>query len=1134
MNIKVKKILVFVLTFSIMCLQFLGLSVQASTASNTATINISSKKQTIRGFGAASVWCGALSDSRMNTLYSDIGLSIVRVRIAPNENWKSGDYRAWADELSNAKKASAKGAIVFATPWTPPASMKTNNSVNHGSLKTSSYADYADYLKSFVKYFADNGVKLYGMSLQNEPDWDPDYEGCVWTADQFDNFIKNYGATISSVTKLIMPESLGFNQAMSDTTLNDSSACPYVSIVGGHLYGATIKDYPLARSKGKDIWMTEHLLEDQTISGCMTTAKEINDCMTVGNMNAYVWWWINSDSCGFYNNAGVIQKRAYILGQFSKFIRNGYNRVDATSNPQSNIYISGYTGDNKVTIVAINQGNSNVTQSFNIQNSNVSSVSSWVTSGSLSMAKSSSDTNVSNGNFTASLPAQSVTTFVGNLDGTNNPDGDTGGNSDADALFKSLTLTKGYKPLTQGNPCMTQKFTADPGVMEYNGRVYVYTTNDQYIYDSNGAVTDNTYNVQSINCMSSSDMKNWTDHGTINVAGNNGVAKWAGYSWAPTAAHKTINGKEKFFLYFANNANGIGVLTSDSPTGPWTDPIGHALISRSTANCSGVTWLFDPAVLVDSDGSGYLYFGGGVPTNQSARPQTARVVKLGSDMISLASDPVTIDAPFMFEDSGINKIGNTYYYSYCTNWASRANSSDPGAAMIAYMTSSSPTGPFTYSGTILDNPGKFFGYYGNNHHTIIQFNNKSYIFYHSQWLENQMGTNKGYRCTHVDEINISNGTISQATGTLTGVAQVKDLDPYTSNQMSTMAWQGGINVSGLGNTTVEMNAGDWLGVSNAAFGTGAASITMKAASKNGAIIKVCVDDPSNAAAGYISIPATGSTSTLTNMSANISNITGTKKLFFVASGDCVVDSWQFSKDPASETGGTTMGDTITLNDGWYYIKNVNSQKYLQVANNTGKAGQNVELSTGTGVQGQKWYLTNVGDGYVTLKSASGDYMLDVCSGENKDGSNIQIYNAYGNTAQKFSIKSSSTSKAYAIATMCSDQTKVLDGYKAGTSDGTNVCQWTYEGHNNQLWAFEPTTNSGGSGNIKYGDMNGDNKVNILDYLLLKRYINHTNVKSLSDSNLKAADVNGDGNVDSSDYILLKDYLIGKITHFPAE
>ena len=154
--------------------------------------------------------------------------------------------------------------------------------------------------------------------------------------------------------------------------------------------------------------------------------------------------------------------------------------------------------------------------------------------------------------------------------------------------FGSVNLAKSYKADNEHNPLMSQSFGADPGVMEYNGRVYVYLTADNIEYDANGNIKENSYDSCTIHCISSADLVNWTDHGEIPAARSSGAAKWANYSWAPTPCHKTINGKEKFFLYFANNANGIGVLTADSPTGPWTDPIGKALVTRSTANCSAV------------------------------------------------------------------------------------------------------------------------------------------------------------------------------------------------------------------------------------------------------------------------------------------------------------------------------------------------------------------------------------------------------------------------------------------------------------------------------------------------------------------------------------------------------------------
>ncbi|MGO4272732.1 family 43 glycosylhydrolase, partial [Paenibacillus sp. TAF58] len=234
----------------------------------------------------------------------------------------------------------------------------------------------------------------------------------------------------------------------------------------------------------------------------------------------------------------------------------------------------------------------------------------------------------------------------------------------ATTLTPALAKTPG-----KNNPLFTQKFGADPFAMVYNGRVYVYMTNDVLEYNADGTVKDNGYGlINKITVVSSDDMVNWTDHGEIPVAGPQGAAKWANNSWAPAAAHKTINGQEKFFLYFADNGSGIGVLTADSPIGPFTDPIGKQLVSRSTPGASDVTWLFDPAVLVDDDGSAYIYFGGGIPTGKDADPGTARVAKLGADMISLdlsASGGTLgrINPPWLFEDSGIHKYNGKYYYS---------------------------------------------------------------------------------------------------------------------------------------------------------------------------------------------------------------------------------------------------------------------------------------------------------------------------------------------------------------------------------------------------------------------------------------------------------------------------------------
>ena len=146
--------------------------------------------------------------------------------------------------------------------------------------------------------------------------------------------------------------------------------------------------------------------------------------------------------------------------------------------------------------------------------------------------------------------------------------------------------------------------------------------------------------------------------------------------------------------------------------------------------------------------------------------------------------------------------------------------------------------------------------------------------------------------------------------------------------------------------------------------------------------------------------------------------------------------------------------TARIEDGWYYIKNPASQKYLTVDSNDASGWKSVVIRTGSGNANQKWYLTNVSDGYVTLTNGLGSVMLDVANGENVDGANVGIYQGYGGNAQQFIVKSTSSNGVYTIGTKCSSASKYLDIYEKKTDDGTNVVQWSYNGGANQQWQFE--------------------------------------------------------------------------------
>jgi len=462
-----------------------------------------------------------------------------------------------------------------------------------------------------------------------------------------------------------------------------------------------------------------------------------------------------------------------------------------------------------------------------------------------------------------------------------------------------------------GNPLISHKFGADPYALVYEDRVYLYMTNDILEYDGDGKVKENSYGkINKISVISSDDLMNWTDHGEISVAGSQGAAKWATQSWAPAVAHKIIDGKDKFFLYFANNASNIGVLTSDSPIGPWEDPIGKPLISHSTPGVQGVTWLFDPAVLVDDDGKAYIYFGGGIPEEEYEMPNTARVMQLGDDMISVEGEAVIIPAPFMFEDSGINKYKDTYYYTYCSNFYDGIRpEGSPAGGEIAYMTSDSPMGPWKYEGVILKNPGYFFGVGGNNHHAIFNFKDNWYIAYHAQTLAKAMGIPQGYRSTHLNQVFFNeDGTIQEITADYNGVEQIKEFNPYICVEAETFAWCAGVETKPFKNDNLQemaltnINDGDWIALSKVDFGNNGPSTFTASVSnvKANSAIELRLDSEDGELIGTLSIPSNNGQLDWMEVETEVSSFQGVHDLYLIFQGEPDVqlfdfDYWYFTE-----------------------------------------------------------------------------------------------------------------------------------------------------------------------------------------------------------------------------------------------
>ncbi len=390
----------------------------------TVTVNSTTVFQTIDGFGASSAYTGdGITNSQADlfwTTTSGVGLSLLRVQIQPD-----GTY----PDLATMQKAQARGIKIWGTPWTPPASMKTNGSTtNGGSLIASDYQAYADYLTNYILTLKNSyGINLYALSIQNEPNYVATWESCIWTGQQFHDFLLNNllpdFAKNGVVTKIIMPEETGWFFDLATTTLNDPATAAGVSIIAAHDYNnGAAAPYALGQNQGKGLWETEISTFgtfDPSMSDALVWGQEIHDWMTIANANAWHYWWLIGDSAGdnqgLVSQSGQVSKRLYMMGNFSKFARPGYVRIGATSSPVSGVSISAYKDPNSGTfaIVAINHNGSSVPLNFTFSGLTPTSVTPWITSATLSLAQQSS-ISVGGGSFSFTLPASSVTTFAGN------------------------------------------------------------------------------------------------------------------------------------------------------------------------------------------------------------------------------------------------------------------------------------------------------------------------------------------------------------------------------------------------------------------------------------------------------------------------------------------------------------------------------------------------------------------------------------------------------------------------------------------------------------------------------------------------------------------------------------------------
>lgn len=309
------------------------------------------------------------------------------------------------------------------------------------------------------------------------------------------------------------------------------------------------------------------------------------------------------------------------------------------------------------------------------------------------------------------------------------------------AVFGATANHAQTKKQPISEPLVSHIYTADPSAHVFNGKIYIYPSHDiesGVKQDDNGSHFDmKDYHVFSMD----SPTGKITDHG---VALDIKDIPWAGRQlWAPDAAYK--NGT--YYLYFPvkdkQDIFRIGVATSKKPEGPF----------KAEKTPIEGSFSIDPCIFKDTDGSYYMYYGGiwggqlqkwatgSYDANGKLRTKEKdaflpKIAKMNNNMLSFAETPKDVkiidengklflegnnDKRF-FEAAWVHKYNGKYYFSYSTG----------DTHEIAYAIGDNPYGPFMYKGVVL-NPVQGW----TNHHSIVEFKGKWYLFYHDVQLSGQ-------------------------------------------------------------------------------------------------------------------------------------------------------------------------------------------------------------------------------------------------------------------------------------------------------------------------------------------------------------------------------------------------------------
>jgi len=439
-------------------------------AKSTGTVDWSRTAQEIDGFGASGAFhmAGDLMDfpepqrtEILDILFSQskgAGLSIVRNFVGDGGSWGSKtngpspsiepqegvwNWTGDEDEIWLMNEAGKRGCTRYvSTVWSPPAWMKTNNNVIGGHLRPDKYQAFAEYLSMYVRgYKEHHGIEIYAISLANEPDITVKYSSCYWTGQEFHDFLK-FLIPVFERDKIMAKVIVGEHSAWTENpvleSLADSVTAARIDIVGVHAYGTADRDPfpPISQRSGplvetlkqkKKIWQTEAANLGRNypdIRDGIYWAKVLHTHIADNRTNGWLYWWAMSPypaggsmvHMDTKTNTYTVDKRLYTIGNYSRFVKPGYFRVQTNSELSSGVLVSAYKSEQarQLVVVVINENVNPRDLELRLNGINATRAAPWRTSQTEDLA-GLPELNITDNTLKAILAPGSVTTFVINV-----------------------------------------------------------------------------------------------------------------------------------------------------------------------------------------------------------------------------------------------------------------------------------------------------------------------------------------------------------------------------------------------------------------------------------------------------------------------------------------------------------------------------------------------------------------------------------------------------------------------------------------------------------------------------------------------------------------------------------------------